>query len=474
MSDSTLIKSEGVYSLRVYSYQAINNVIRYGGDIGEWIESVRLHTTFRGSVWTLVGFAGSQLLRLAAMVILARYLLAPNEFGLLALITVFLSALNLLSDIGTSVAVIQHPRGEDQDFISTAFLIQVGRGIILWAFGSALAYPLALFYGQPELFVLALVGSISVLAMGFTSGYVWTLNRRLQFRELTLLRMGAEIAGLVAAILGAIISPTALALVVGRVVTEVLFAVGTHLLSEQPVLLRWDPAAARAIKDFGVGMLVSSATYFFVGEAERLVVGKFVTIEVLGCFSLALSIAAVATGGIQRLLSQVFFPMIASTIQVDRELAASRFRKTKIILLVVCACIAIAFIGGGNWIVAIVLGPKYLMASWMLQLIGFRAALELFISGTTYMLFALGISKYAAIGNIAKFIFLAIGLTAAFGAFGFREALWILAISPIVAHVPLVIGIKLHFRGALRMELWTVAAFLVTASLAAIVATIFN
>jgi O-antigen/teichoic acid export membrane protein len=274
--------------------------------------------------------------------------------------------------------------------------------------------------------------------------------------------------GFVVAILWAIGSPTAWALVVGRVATEVSFTVGTHLITEQPASLRWEPAAARDIMAFGAGMFASSATYFLAGEAERLVVGKFVSIAVLGCFSLALSITAVATGGLQQLLAQVFYPMIASSVRADRDLAASHFRKVRLILLIISGCMAVAFIGGGNWIVTVLLGSKYLMAGWMLQLLGFRAALELFTAGTTHILFALGTSKYAAAGNIAKLVFLGIGLTVAFGKFGFQEALWVLAISPAVAHIPLLIGIKKHLRAVLWTEVWTVAAFLASAGLTAL------
>ena len=47
-----------------------------------------------------------------------------------------------------------------------------------------------------------------------------------------------------------------------------------------------------------------------------------------------------------------------------------------------------------------VLGPKYAMAAWMMQLLGVRGALELFMSVAVSMLFALGTSKYAAIGTL--------------------------------------------------------------------------
>src|ERR1700722_15249914 len=80
-----------------------------------------------GSTWTLVGYGATQIARLATTVLLARLVLGPKEFGLVALVNVFISGLEMLSDLGVGMDVIQHPRGDDIDFINTAFLLQAGR-----------------------------------------------------------------------------------------------------------------------------------------------------------------------------------------------------------------------------------------------------------------------------------------------------------------------------------------------------------
>jgi len=434
----------------------------------------RLVKAFRGSAWAFVGYGGSQLLRLASMVVLARHLLGPQAFGLVALVNVFISGLNLLTDLGIGTDVIQHRRGDEREFIDTAFVIQAGRGAILWVLASALAYPFAKFYRHPEVLPLALVAAVTVLVSGFTSGSIYTLTRHVRLERLTLLRMGAEATGLAISIIWAIFSPTAWALVLGRVAAESTFALGSHFISERKMSLRWDPSAAKDILAFGVGMFASSATYFLAGEAERLVVGKFVDLVVLGCFSLALSMTSAATSGVQRILQQVFYPMIASSARDGRDVAARHYAKVRLMLLALCGCMAVTFVVAGKWIVAILLGPKYLMAGWILQLMGFRAALDLFITITTQMLFALGTSKYAAYGNLAKLAFLAFGLTVAFWKFGFHEAIWVLAISPIFAYIPLLFGIRRHFSAAFWTEIWTFASLVASGGLTALTMKAFG
>ncbi len=420
--------------------------------------SRRVLTAIRGGAWTMVGYSAGQLFRLASTLTLAR-MVAPQAFGLVALVNVFLSGLEMLSDLGVGMDVIQHRRGDDPVFINTAFLIQSGRGIIIWAVAAALSYPFAIFYHQPAVLALAIVGSFSVLVRGLSSGSLWTLTRRVQLRELTLLNTGSELFGFLVSLTWALISPTAWALVVGRVAAALALTVASHWIAENPVSLKWDSSAAKDIFAFGAGIFFSTATYFLSGEAERLVVGKFVTLVELGCFSLALSISSAAAKGLQQVISQVFFPMISDSLREDRDGAIKHFRRARRVVLILCAGLVIGFIFGGKWFVHLLLGSKYASAGWMLQLLGIRGALELFTSLTVSMLFALGTSRYAAIGNLSKLVFMGVGLTVAFGRFGLHEALWVLTLAPLAHYVVILFGLRRHCESALKAEAASFGAF---------------
>lgn len=413
--------------------------------------SRRVMKALRGGTWTMAGYGASQVLKLASTLTLAR-MLAPQAFGLVALVNVFLSGLEMLSDLGIGMDVVQHPRGDDPVFINTAFIIQAGRGFILWAIATALAYPFAHFYNQPAVLYLLLVGSLSVLVRGFLSGSLWEMTRHVELGKYNLVTTGSDFLGFVVSLVWAILSPTAWALVVGRVAATVALLIASHAVSQHRVSLLWDRSAAKDILAFGAGIFVSTATYFLGGEAERLIVGKFVTLVELGCFSLALSISSAAAKGLQQIIVQVFFPMMSDSLRQNRDAAMRHFAKARHLLLLVSACLAVGFILFSNWFVALVLGPKYQMAGWMLQLMGVRGALELFMSATASMLFALGTSRYAAVGNIAKLAFLAVGLAIAFGRFGFHEALWVLTLAPLANYLPLLIGLRRYSRPVFRVE----------------------
>ena len=321
MSEPTPLdfKSAEGASLLPWFDRATVAAVRLLPGLGKKGVSNRILVAARGGAWTMFGYGGSQLLRFATQLVLARKLLGPQAFGLVALVSVFLSGLEMLSDLGIGMDVIQHPRGDEHRFINTAFLIQAGRGLILFALAGALAYPFAKFYHQPAVRWMIFVAAFSVGLRGLSSGSVWVLTRHVRLRELTALSLGGDSVGFVISVAWAIFSPTAWALVVGRVASSAVYVIASHCVGEERVSLDWDPKAARDIFLFGTGIFLSSATYFMSGEAERLIVGKFITVAELGCFSLALTLSAAPAQALSQVVGQVFFPMIAQQLTRRRE-----------------------------------------------------------------------------------------------------------------------------------------------------------
>jgi O-antigen/teichoic acid export membrane protein len=116
---------------------------------------------FRGSVITMLGFGGTQAVRLLGNLVLAR-LLFPEAFGVMALVTVLLVGLAMLSDLGISPAIQGNPRGDDPEFLNTAWTINLIRGGVLFLTGCALAWPMSVIYDAPILLQVVPVACISL------------------------------------------------------------------------------------------------------------------------------------------------------------------------------------------------------------------------------------------------------------------------------------------------------------------------
>jgi O-antigen/teichoic acid export membrane protein len=436
--------------------------------------STRVRSAIHGSSWTLIGYGAGQILRLTTQLVLAHILLGPAAFGLVALVNVFLSGLEMLSDLGIGMDVIQHPRGDDPGFINTAFVIQVVRGAILFSIAAALAYPFALFYHQPAARMLIIVAAISTLVRGFSSGSIWTMTRHLEFKKLSLLNIFSEVVGLAVSLLWVYISPSVWALVVGRVAAPVAYTIASHFVDKRRMLFQWDPTAARDVLAFGTGIFLSTATYFLSGESERLIVGKFTTIAELGCFSLALSLASAPAQALMQVAGQVFFPMIANSIREDRVTSARHYKKARTIFAVISIVLGVFFVMCGPRLVALLLPAKFAMTGWMLQLLGVRSAQQIFSAPTTNMIFAHGNSRYAAVSNVVRFICMTTGLWLAFTRFGIHAAIAVLVIASFAGYVVLIPAVARFQPKALWFELGSSATFAGALGIAAVVPSVWS
>lgn len=99
--------------------------------------------------------------------------------------------------MGIQQAFIQNPRGDERAFLNTAWTIRAARGVVLWLIAMLIAYPMALVYGQSELFGLLCVGCLPSLVLGFQSTETYTLRRRIELGWITLLEVLTRIVNVV-------------------------------------------------------------------------------------------------------------------------------------------------------------------------------------------------------------------------------------------------------------------------------------
>ena len=169
----------------------------------------------RSTSWILLGYGGSQGLRLVSNLILTR-MLFPEAFGLMALIGLVTVGLMLFSDVGIAPSIAQSARGDDPDFLNTAWTIQVIRGVILFGVAAGLALPFAAFYDAPELVTYLPVAALALVIAGFNPTRIETAHRHLLMGRLTVLDLSAQVIGIVVMIGLAWWLQSVLALVLGQ------------------------------------------------------------------------------------------------------------------------------------------------------------------------------------------------------------------------------------------------------------------
>src|SRR5690606_15288743 len=115
------------------------------------------------------------------------YLLVPEAFGVMMLVNMAMTLLQMFSDLGIGPNIIHSKRGESTAFLNTAWTVQVIRGFVLWVVACLLAWPLAHVFNAQMLTVMPVVG-LNAAIMGFNSTRLFTLNRKLTIGRITMLK----------------------------------------------------------------------------------------------------------------------------------------------------------------------------------------------------------------------------------------------------------------------------------------------
>ena len=280
-----------------------------GQDAASSLRSRAVHS----GAWIGVGFGVQKVLQLGSNLILTR-LLFPEAFGLMALATVFLVGLQMFSDIGLKPAVIRDPRGDDPEFLNTAWTIQVARGLLLCVIGAAIAYPLSLIYGQAILFPLLAVLSTTAAINGFVSIGMATAERRLDFRTITMVQLAGQLVSIILLLTLAYFWRSVWALAVANVIASAAtVAIGYALLPRHTHRLELDRESAKSLIHFGRWILFSTLATYLGGEGLKAIQGGLLSPAEFGVLAIAYTIAGIPNDLALKLTGTLALPVLSET-----------------------------------------------------------------------------------------------------------------------------------------------------------------
>lgn len=263
----------------------------------------------RSTGWTFIGFSLAQVLRLASNLVLTR-LLFPEAFGLMAIITVFIVGLTMLSDIGVAPSIQQSPKGDDPDFLNTAWTVQAIRGAILWLVCCGLGPLAAWFYEDERLTLMLPVAGLSLLVSGFNPTRIDSASRHLMVGRMTGLDIVGQAISLVILVAMAYSLRSIWALVIGNVLGAIIRLCIMHMfLPGAPNQFRWDTEAARDLIKFGKWIFLGTLCGFLLTQGDKAILGKYLTLENLGIYNIGYFLAGFPQALAAMVMSRVMIPL---------------------------------------------------------------------------------------------------------------------------------------------------------------------
>jgi O-antigen/teichoic acid export membrane protein len=268
-----------------------------------------IERVLRSSSWIGLGALASQGLRLAGNLILTR-LLFPEAFGLMALVTTFIVGMKMFSDLGIQPWIQKDKRGDDPVYLDTAWTLQVARGFTLWGLTWLMAWPIANFFNEPLLATILPIAGLELIVAGLMPTRIATAHRHLQVGRLTQFKLVAQASGLFITLVLAWQMQTVWALVWGSLASSLVsLAFMQFGLPGHVNRLSWNRKAAVELVTFGKWIFLSTICAFIVAQSDKIILGKFLTTEALGIYSIGFFLASfpiMLTGAVS---SKVLIPL---------------------------------------------------------------------------------------------------------------------------------------------------------------------
>lgn len=263
-----------------------------------------------GFFWRFAERVGAQGVKLVVEIVLARVLF-PDDYGLIALVTVFITVLNVFVDSGLANALIQKKDADNIDF-STVFWFNIFWCVILYFFLFSISPYLAQFYGRQEIAPVLRVLGLQVIISGVKNVEQAYVSRTMQFRKFFFATLGGTIGAAVIGIWMAYHGYGVWALVAQHLFNSL---VDTVILWKT---VKWRPrlvfsiARFKRLFSFGWKLLASALLDTSYTEIRQLVIGKIYTSSDLAYYNRGRQFPFIFVANVNSAIDSVLLPSMSS------------------------------------------------------------------------------------------------------------------------------------------------------------------
>lgn len=328
--------------------------------------------TIKGVGWSFGGSAASYGIQFIVGIVLAR-LLSPEEYGLIGVITIFITIFNGIVDSGFTSALIRKNDTTDKDY-NTAFITNLSFSIVLFGVLYFCAPYIAVFFKNQQLVGLTRVMGFSLILNALSMIQVALLTKDIDFKTQTKCSVYSSILSGIVGISMAFGGLGVWALVAQQLSRA---AINTIFLWK---LCHWRPNFTFSIQSFkglwnyGWKLLVSGILNNLWSQLYQVIVGKVYTPTTLGYYTKAHEYVNLVSQNLTGVVQKVSFPTL-SKLQDDNIVLKRGYQRVIRVSMLVAFVLVLGLAACGKQFILVLIGDKWLPCVPFLQIICFQMVL---------------------------------------------------------------------------------------------------
>jgi O-antigen/teichoic acid export membrane protein len=386
-------------------------------------------------LWKYLERSASQAMSFIVSIVLAR-LLAPEDFGLLALVMVFILFANVFVQSGLNTALVQKKDASNLDF-STVFWLSLTIAVIVYAVLFFTAPLIADFYENENLIPVVRVLGITLLLGPFNSVQEAYIQKHFLFKKLFFRSLAVIVPSGIFGILLAYFGFGIWALVWQQLANAFLMCFFMLFMVPWKPALEFSVANAKKLFSFGGKLLTAQIINSFQENLHNVIIGKIFFPATLAFYNRGSSFPNIIINNVNESLHSVLFPALSS-IQEDRERVKNMTKKSIILSTYIITPMMAILAVVSESLVEILLGEKWLPAVPFMQIYCFIYALWPLHTTNLASLFALGKSGTVSVQQVFKLIFHLLGIVICI--LFFKSAIYLALIMAIISCLGFIIN----------------------------------
>lgn len=360
--------------------------------------------TIVGVGWSAIDSVASQGISFLVGLILAR-LLSPKEYGLIGMITIFISISNTIIDSGFSNSIIRKPSVTKEDY-STTFVFNFLLSILMYVVLFLCAPSISNFFRQEQLTILLRVLGIVVIVHSLAIVQHTKLVRDIDFKRQAKISVVSSLISGIIGIALAFYGFGVWALVAQQISRQVVNTVGLWVTAHWVPSIKFSVASFKYQFEFGWKLLLSQLLNTIWNEGSNIVIGRCYSSVTLGQYSRAQQFSTLFSSNMTAIIQRVSFPVLSS-IQDQKERLKANYQK------IIKTTMLLSFVGMlsmaacSRSLIFVLIGEKWGLAANFLPIICFNLMLYPIRAINTNMLKVVGrTDKLLLLEIIKKIIYL--------------------------------------------------------------------
>jgi len=286
-------------------------------------------------------------------------------------------------------------------------------GVLLGGITAALARPVAWFYGEPKLVAVTAVLAISFVFSGLVVQHQALLRRRMQFKALAIVEIGAALVSVLVAVIAAWLGQSYWSLVYMHVSLAVAMAIGMW------IACRWRPgglvrgAGVRSLLAFGGNLMGFNLVNYFARNLDRTLIGWKWGAAPVGFYTRAYSLLVLPIQQVSAPIAAVTVPSL-SRLQEDPAQFRRYFLRAFSVLLFLTTPLTLFLVVAADETIAVVLGPQWSQAATIFRCLALASLVQPALNSAGWIYLSAGrtrtLFRWGIVASILMSISFVIGL----------------------------------------------------------------